>query len=153
MRSPLPTANCQLPRRGQTALAVVFVIGGIIVLFGTTLAFLALSFLNSTYGFQAANRAAALARGGVDDAMLQLLRNKDFSSTGYCVPYNPDPPHFPCPDGYAQVIVTQNSPETGQATATSEATVSRYRRKFQAIFSVNATTSLVRLLSSEQISL
>jgi hypothetical protein len=141
-------------RSGQTALALVFVIGGIIVLLGTTLAFLTLSFLNSTYGFQAANRAAALARGGVDDAMLQILRNKDFANTGYCVPYNVDPPHLPpCPSGSAKVVVTQNTPDVGQATVTSEATVSNYRRKFQAVFSVNATTSLVNLISSEQLSL
>lgn len=141
-------------RSGQTALALIFVIGGIIVLLGTTLAFLTLSFLNSTYGFQAANRAAAVARGGVDDAMLQLLRNKDFANTGYCVPYNTAELHLPpCPSGSAEVVVIQNDPAVGQTTVTSEATVSNYRRKFEAVFSVNATTSLVKLLSSEQLSL
>jgi hypothetical protein len=137
--------------RGQTALALVFVIGGIIVLFGTTLAFLAFSFLNSTYGFQAANRASALARGGVDDAMLQLLRNKNFESVGYCVP-NYDGP-VKCPADHVLVIVTRDMPIVGQTTVRSEATVSRYRRKFEAVFSVNASTSLVKLTSSQQISL
>lgn len=137
-------------RSGQTALALVFVIGGIIVLLGTTLAFLTLSFLNSTYGFQASNRAAAVARGGVDDAMLQLLRNKNFSNSGYCVPYSAS---LPCPTGSAYIVVTSDSPAMGQATVTSEATVSNYRRKFEAVFSVNATTSLVKLISSEQLSL
>ena len=136
--------------RGQTALALVFVIGGIIVLFGTTLAFLAFSFLNSTYGFQAANRASALARGGVDDAMLHLLRDKNFSSSGYCIPAAVG---LPCPTDSVYVVVTQDMPIVGQTTAYSEATVSRYRRKFEAIFSVNASTSLVKLNSSQQISL
>jgi uncharacterized protein (UPF0333 family) len=135
--------------RGQTALALVFVIGGIIVLFGTTLAFLAFSFMNSTYGFQAANRASALARGGVDDAMLQLLRDKNFSNTGYCIPYS----SLPCPSDSVYVVVTQDMPIVGQATVTSEATVSSYRRKLEAIFSVNASTSLIKLNSSQQISL
>lgn len=137
-------------RSGQTALALIFVIGGIIVLLGTTLAFLTLSFLNSTYGFQASNRAAALAKGGVDDAALQLLRNKDFApSGGYCVPYA----SFPTCSGSAKVAVVQSSPAAGQVTVTSEATVSNYRRKLQAVFSVNATTGLVKLISSEQLSL
>lgn len=136
-------------RSGQTALALVFVIGGIIILFGTTLAFLTLSFLNSTYGFQASNRAASLARGGIDDATLQLLRNKDFSSAGYCVP----DASLPCPVGFAQVVVTQDNPVEGQVTVTSEAAVLLYRRRLEAIFSVNATTSLVRMISSQQVSL
>jgi hypothetical protein len=133
---------------GQTALSLIFVIGGIIVLFSATLAFLALSFLNSTYGFQAANRAAALAEGGVDDAMLQLARDREFESGGYCVPYHEDVGS--CPSDHAQVTATQNTPGIGQVTVVSEAVVRRYRRKVQAVFAVNASTSLVRLISQEQ---
>ncbi|OGY98207.1 MAG: hypothetical protein A2855_02795 [Candidatus Liptonbacteria bacterium RIFCSPHIGHO2_01_FULL_57_28] len=144
-----PRSYSLRPASGQTALAVTFVIGGIIVLFGTMLAFLTLSFLNSTRGFQAASRAAAVARGGVDDAMLQLLRNKDFSSSGYCVPYE----SVPCPSGYAQVAVTQGSPSAGQVTVVSQAAVSGYRRKFQAVFVVNASSSLVRMVSTQQVPL
>ena len=138
---------------GQTALSLIFVIGGIVLLFAATLAFLALSFLNSTYGFQAANRAEALAQGGVNDVMLQLARNKDFSSSGYCLPYNSGIPTTPCPSGSVQITVTQNTPVTGQVTATADVTISRYRRKVQAVFAVDATSSLVELLSSQQITL
>lgn len=147
MQSLVPTSYYLLPTRGQTALALIFVIGGIIVLFGATLAFLTLSFLNSTYGFQASNRATALARGGVDDAMLQLLRDKDFSNAGYCVPEA----SVPCPSGFAQVAVTQDTPVVGQVTVISEAAIALYRRRLEAVFSVDPATGLVRLISSQQL--
>jgi hypothetical protein len=137
-------------KKGQTALSLVFVIGGIIVLFSVTLALLALSFLNSTYGFQAANRAAALAEGGVNDAMLQLLRDKDFSSAGYCLPYSAT---LPCPTGYAHIVVTQDTPEEGKVTVTSDVTVLRYERSIEAVFSVNATSGLVQIITSQQVSI
>lgn len=137
-------------KNGQTALSLVFVIGGIIVLFSATLAFLALSFLNSTYGFQASNRAAALAEAGVNDAMLRLLRDKGFESAGYCLPYHAG---LPCPSEHAQVTAAQHSPAQNQVTVTAQASVSRYGRKYEAVFSVNPTSSLVRLVSQEQVPL
>lgn len=137
-------------KRGQTALSLVFVMGGIIVLFSVTLALLALSFLNSTYGFQAANRASALAEGGVNDAMLQLLRNKDFASAGYCLPYSAT---LPCPTGHVQITATQDTPAEGKVTITSDATVLRYHRRIEAVFSVNATSGLVQMITAQQVSL
>ena len=127
----------------------MFVIGGIILLVGTTLAFLAITFLNSSFGYQAANRAVGVANGGVYDAILLLMRNKGFSDTGYCVPATT----IPCPAGYATVVVTQDSPSTGKVTVTSEATVSRYRRKVQAILSVSSSTGAVEFLSWQLLSL
>jgi hypothetical protein len=129
---------------------LIFVIGGVIVLFAVTLALLALSFLNSTYGFQAANRAAALADGGVHDVMLQLQRDKDFESAGYCLPYSAT---LPCPSGQVQIVVTQGTPIVGNVTATADVTVLRYRRRVQAVFSVNASSGLVQLINSQQVSL
>jgi hypothetical protein len=120
------------------------------VLFAATLAFLALSFLNSTYGFQAANRATALAQGGVHDVMLQLMRDKDFASAGYCLPYNAT---LPCPSDHVQVTALQDTPAAGQVTVTANATVSRYHRSVQAVLAVDATSTLVRLVTMEQIPL
>ncbi len=129
--------------RGQAALSTIFLIGGIIVLFGTSLAFITLSFSNSSLGFQASNRAEALALGGVRDAEIQLLRNKDFSDSGYCVPAA----STPCPSGYAFVTVTQGSPAVGKVSVTSEATVNLRRKKVQAIYVVSPTSTQVSTFS------
>ncbi|MEK7608187.1 MAG: hypothetical protein AAB495_01265 [Patescibacteria group bacterium] len=132
-------------KKGQTTLSITFIIGGIILLIGTTLAFLALTFLNSSFGYIAANKAIALADGGVNDAVMLLLRNKDFSDSGYCAPLGGSP----C----ATVTITQNSPSTGLVTITSEATISRYRRKIEAVTSVASSTGEVNLLSWQLLSL
>ena len=129
-------------RKGQAALSTIFLIGGIILLFGVSLALIAISFANSSIGFQAANRAEAIAQGGIRDAEIELLRNKDFSDAGYCVPAA-NVVNGACPSGYALVAVTQNSPSTGKVTATADATVNRRRRKVQAIYVIGTSTEVL----------
>ena len=65
------------------ALSLVLLVGGTVVLIAATLFFLILSFLNSTFGFQAANQARGLAISGANDALLQLSRNPTMTDTGY----------------------------------------------------------------------
>ncbi len=133
--------------RAQSALSTIFLIGGVIVLFGVSMAMISLSFANSTLGFRAANQALATADGGVRDAELQLLRNKDFSNTsGYCVPYYAT---LPCPQGYAQVTVTPNSPITGETTVVSSASVGNRQRKIQGVYSVSPVGLVVPLTIQE----
>jgi hypothetical protein len=130
-------------RRGQATLSLVFLIGGILLVMSVTIAALVISFLNSGYGFQAANRSLAAAHAGVQDAHLQLIRNKSFSGT-----YS-----FVTASSTANVTVTQDSPVAGQATAVADATFSGYKRKIQAVFSVNAATGEIDLLTWSQLTL
>ena len=137
-------------REAQASLSLIFLIGGIVILVGVTVAYVALSFLNSSYGFQASNRAYGAAMAGIHDGILQLVRNKDFPTTsGYCVPAA----NAPCPDGYALVAITQNSPSAGQVLVVSDATVSRYRRKIQATLAVSTSTGEVNVISIQTLSL
>jgi uncharacterized protein (UPF0333 family) len=141
--SPFHLFTSHLLRRGQAALSFVFLVGSIVVLVGVTVGFLASSFVNSVYGFVAAQRALAVADAGARDAHLRLLRNKDLSNTsGYSVPLGGDT---------ASVTVTQNSPATGLVTAVSTATVSFHTRKLQLVFSVASSTGQVRLISWREI--
>lgn len=146
MENYLQPTTCKLEsRRGQAALSLVFLTGGIIVLIGVSLAFLAISFINSSFGFQSANKALAAASAGVNDAMLQLTRNKSFVKScfdNYCVPSS-------CVQGDAAVAVTQNSPSPGLVTIESQATSFVSQRKIKAIVSVNASTTQVNLISWE----
>ncbi len=133
---------------GQAALSFVFLIGIIIALIGVTLAFLTMSFLNSSYGFQASQQALAVASGGAEDALLRLVRNKDFSSPlGYCVPQG----MLPCGDGAAQVTV-QNPSGSNQATVISQGLLNRRTKSVQVIVSVASGTGGVQVVSWQQIS-
>lgn len=124
--------------RGQAILSLILLIGGIIVLIGLALAFLATSFVNSAYGYRAAQRAEAVASSGVFDALMQLARNQSFSSTGYTLTVSSDT---------ASVTVTQNSPATGQATVVSSSTVSLSTKTIRAIVSENTSTGQVFVVS------
>ena len=135
------------PRKGQAALSLVFLTGGIIVLIGLSLAFLAISFINSSFGFRSANKALAVASAGVNDVLLQLVRNKAFPSQSYCVPSPPPTP--PCDKGSANVTVSQNIPSSGLVTIESQATSFASRRKIKVIVSISSTTTQVNLVSWE----
>ncbi len=111
---------------------------------GLSMAFLVVTFVNSGFGFQAANQAAAAASAGANDAIMQLNRNKDFASVGYTVPVN---------GASATVTVSQNTPVAGQVTIISEAGVSQRKRKIRAIMSVSSSTGQVDMLSWQQLTL
>ncbi len=133
-------------RSGQAALSLVFLIGGIIIFIGATLAFVVISFINSSFGFQAANRAEALAMGGIEDGFLQLARKNNFSdATGYCIPNDSLSP--PCGSGSVWITVVQNIPASGEATITATSTVSLYTRELQSVVTVNGTTGEVSVIS------
>jgi hypothetical protein len=138
----LPTTYHLPPtfRRGQAALSLVFLIGGIALLVSITLSLVAINFLNSTFAFQSANKAMAEAMGGASDAILQLIRNPQFASGGYqvCLDFTN------CTANSANVTVTQGS---GQATIVSTATVSASQRKIQAVASIDPATGKINVAS------
>ena len=130
---------------GQATLSLVFLIGGIIILVGVSLSFLVISFISSGYGYQASNRALGAATGGVEDALLRLVRDTDLTAlTPYEVPL----------DSYtANVTVTQDSPVAGLVTILSYATVAGYQRRIQAVVAVDSDTGQVSLISWDQLTL
>jgi len=125
-------------RRAQAALSLVFLIGGIVFIAGISIAFFALSFINSGYGFEASQRITAIASSGIHDALLQLDRNRSFASAGYSVPVD---------SVSATVVVTQGSPVADQATITSAASIGLRSRTMRAVVAIDATTGQVTLLS------
>src|SRR5580658_10262785 len=69
--------------KGQSFLALVLLIGGIVAVIGVTIAFFSSSFVDSSYGYQASASAETAATSGAEDALLQLDRNAAFASGGY----------------------------------------------------------------------
>ncbi len=142
MLKTLPSTLYPLPsRRGQTVLSLVFVIGAIIVLAAITLAFLAISFINSTYGLQIAERAKAAAASGVYDALMRLDRDKDLSSVGYSVSVGNDS---------ATVSVSQDSPSAGLVTIISISTIYSRQKRMRVVVSRDSTSSLTSAVSWDQ---
>lgn len=119
-------------------MSLVFLVGGIIIVVGVTLAFLSFSFISSSFGFQSAQRAEMAALAGARDALIQLARDNNFTSLGYTVPLN----------AYqAAVTVTQDSPVAGQATIVSAATVMNNTRRAQVIVAIDSEVGQVSILS------
>jgi len=130
--------------KGQTFLALVIFIGGIVMVGGLLIAFFAASSVDTGYGVAAEFKAEAAATAGAEDALLQLDRNAQFkNTTGYAVSAGSSTT--------ATVTVTQNTPSAGFATILSVATVSSHTKKISAVVSENASTSQVSVISWTEI--
>ena len=142
---------------GQAMLSMVFLIGGMLLLIGITLAFLIYNFVHATFGFQAANRALGVALAGANDALGQLVINREFNVNGEqnCV-YN----FFIGPDKAAVTVIHHNSPCQGsmglpdvnsnQIFVMSNAGVSGRGRKIEMIVSLDKITGEVSIGSLKQ---
>jgi hypothetical protein len=129
-------------RHGQAFLSVVLLIGAIVLVVGTTIAFITVTFIDSSYGTQASQNAEAAAAGGVNDAQLRLVRGDIAAGGMYTVPVAATT---------ATVTVTPNSPGPNLATVLSVATVLFRTRKIQAVFSIDPTTGQVSPVSWNEI--
>ena len=126
-------------KQGQSLLALVILIGGIILVAGTALAVVTASFVDSSYGFQSSQQAQSVATAGVEDALLQLARNNQFANTGgYSIAVG---------SSTATVTVTQSSPSAGFATILSQATISLRVKKLQVVVSINTITGQTSIVS------
>jgi len=126
-------------RNGQSALFLAILIGGLIILIAATIAFLVFTFISSSLGFRAATRAQNVAAAGVDDALIRLIRNKDFASAS---------PYALLLDGSSAAITVLRT--QGKATIFSTASVAGYTRGIRAVASVDQATGEVNVVSREQ---
>ncbi len=125
-------------RPGQAFLSLVILIGVIVVLIGVTLAFLATSFVDTGYGYQASVQAEAVATSGAQDGLLRL----DRGDLTYPASYN-----LSVGSNTAAVTITKDSPSAGYFTVLSTATVSNRTRKVSVVAAYNASTSQIAVTS------
>ena len=126
--------------RGQAALSTVFLIGGVIILFALTLAFLALRITASTYGAEAANRAEAAATAGAEDAILRLTREP-------IKPGFPEEYTFNIDNTRSASIKITRDEAAGLATIISSSTVGTNQRTIEVLVSFSSSTGMVDLIS------
>jgi hypothetical protein len=127
--------------KGQSFLALVFLIGGIVALAGLAIAFFASSFVDSGFGYQASAAAEAAATSGAEDALLQLDRNSSFAAGSYS---------FIVASTTATVSVTQNFPSANLINISSTATVSGRVRTIGVIVAKNSSSSQLSIISWQE---
>lgn len=130
-------------KRGVVALATVLLLGA--VLTEVALAGVFVVYVLNTSGLSARLSAAALAaaQSGVDDALLRLVRDKNFLGSY---------PISLTAESSANVTIAL-MPDAAQRAITSTGTVGLRQRRMQAVALVDGITGEVHLLSSQEISL
>lgn len=134
---------------GQTFLALVIFIGGIVTVAGLLIAFFATSAVDTGYGVAASSNAESAATAGAEDALLQLDRNPQFASSPYNFVFGPYVGEYG--PAYADVVVTQNSPSAGLVTILSASAVNGREKKIQVIVSEDASTGAISVVSWTEI--
>jgi hypothetical protein len=128
-------------REGQSFLAVVIFIGGIVTVAALLIAFFAASAVDTGYGVAAAFNAESAATAGVEDGLLQLNRNSQFSNTS----------GYPVAVGTSTTATVTVTPSSSQTTILSAATVSGHTKKINVVVSVNSSTGAIDILSWTEI--
>ncbi|MBI5079214.1 hypothetical protein HZB06_00860 [Candidatus Wolfebacteria bacterium] len=131
--------------RGIVALPTILMIGGIIVEIGLAGVLVAYLVSQSGFGVKMSFEAMAAAQAGVNDAVMKIVRNKDFftgASTTLAVG-----------DRSVEFSAAANTPSAGKSTVFSIGSAFNKKRKLKAILNVNGVTGEVKIESIEEIPL
>ena len=134
--------NLKFPQRGVAALITILALGGIIFIVSMSTALLAFWSSQNAYASRWSDQAYYAAYSGVQDALIQLERNKDFSSDGYNLSV------YSSND--VSVVVTNN---TSSATITATASEKQMKSKLQTIVDIDSATGLITPTSTTELTL
>ena len=127
---------------GIIALATIILMSAIILEIGLVTAFVIYTLNNINYGTRLSSEALLAAKTGIDDALLKLSRNKDFFSS-YSLSYN-------ISVGTRTALVSATIIPSG-IQVVSEGVAFNKHRKIQAIFDIDQTTGIVRIVSQKEL--
>ncbi|MEK7553456.1 MAG: hypothetical protein AAB504_02115 [Patescibacteria group bacterium] len=129
----------KINNKGTAALPAMLFIGGIIVEIGIAGAFISYYLSQSGFGVKMSAEALAAAEAGVQDAIIKIIRNKNFTSSGYDLAVG---------SRSTNVVVCKDScAGTGKHKITSIGSALVKRRKIEAVVNVNSTTGEVKIES------
>ncbi|MEK7657956.1 MAG: hypothetical protein AAB366_02055 [Patescibacteria group bacterium] len=131
--------------RGIVALPTILIIGGIIVEIGLAGILVAYLVSQSGFGVKMSAEAMAAAQAGVNDAIMKVVRDKNFftgASTTLAVG-----------DRSAEVSVIRDNPSIGKSAVFSIGTAFNKKRKLKALLNVNSITGEVKIESIEEMPL
>lgn len=139
---------------GVAALPTILLLGGIIVEIAIAGAFVSYLFSQGSFGIRASEEALSFAQSGIQDAIIRIIRNKDFSSTsGYDITIANKTAHIVVCKGSKSVGSDCNVLNDGKDEITSLGTVMIKKRKLRAIVNVNVNTGEVKVESINEIQL
>lgn len=119
-------------RDGVSTLPTMLLLGGIIIEIAIASAFLTYYFNVTNFASRLSAEAIATARAGVDDAIIQVIRNRNF--TAY-----PEPYEVAVPGGRtAEVTVCKDTCVLGKDQIVSTANALNKKSRVEAILTVSA---------------
>ena len=118
-------------RIGVTALVTVLSIGTLIFIISLSTTILAFWSIKNVDATQKGLKAYYAAQSGVQDALIKLERNKDFTG------------NFNLSVNATNDVYVVVSSISGQATISSTSTLSQINKKIQTVADINATTGLI----------
>ncbi|MBI4991747.1 MAG: hypothetical protein HZB99_00825 [Candidatus Harrisonbacteria bacterium] len=134
---------------GVAALPTVLLLGGLImeIMIAATLSSYLL--VSSEFGIRLGSRALFAARSGIQDALIRVVRDKNFTSSSYTLPVG---------NYSVEVSVCKDLPEPicvgdGKHKITAVGTAENRSRKLEAIVSVDSATGEARLQSLKEVEL
>ncbi len=128
--------------KATAALPAMLFIGGIIVEIGIAGVFISYYLSQSGFGVKISAEALAAAEAGVQDALIKIIRNKDFTSAGYDLAVG---------NRSANIVVCKDTcAGTGKHKITSIGSAVAKRRKIEAVVNVNSTTGEVKIESIQE---
>ena len=131
-------------QRGQVNLPFVLLVGGIIVEVALAGIFTAYFLSTSTLGERLASEAESVARSGIEDAMENIIVNKEFGAKTYSLQIGGET---------ATIVVTRDIGASAYTyTIESDAQAGNRKKKFRAVLVVDKVTGKSTLQSREEIS-
>lgn len=135
--------NKFLKQKGFSLLPTVLVTSIIIAEVGIALTFVMYMANSASYSSRLLQEAYSCAKSGVGDALLRLIRNKDF--------YSVDGYNFSIGRCVAIIKVEKDTPFENSSLITVNASVFNRQKKLQAIVSIDPDTAEVTLVSLQEI--
>ena len=118
-------------RRGVALLPVILVLFGLVMVVGVAIAGISVSENTISSTKDASDEALAIAESGIQDALMKLARDKDFTSAGY---------NLSVSGGTATIIV----PSGSSKDITSSGTLNSKTRKIQLTVNADANGKITQ---------
>jgi hypothetical protein len=128
-------------RKGVAALITVLSLGGLIMTISMGMAIVSYWANQNIKSIRDSNKAFYAAQSGLQDTLIKLERNKDFTGSFNLSLYNTND---------VSVSLTNSS---GQATVNATSTIGTVNKKLQAVINIDTTSGLVTPTSTVEVSI
>ncbi len=148
MKAKLSNLSIKINKRfGIAALPTLLLVGGIITGISIALTASMYLYINSTSGANLSLRALSVAKSGIYDGLMRVVRDKSLTSANYSVSVGAQS---------AAVVICRDTSEcggSGKFKITSTGSAFTRRKKMEAIVAVDSETGLTKLEIMREVAL